>query len=301
LKSAFVLASLFGTVLLLSSPARAECELGEPITTPIVFAGTNRIPVVMGTVNEKPFRFKLHSSDSASTLNRAPVEKLGLEVSERTTNYDNVNVLTTFTDKVTAGDVSRRGEFIVHDNKSTLYDGELGGTMLFRTDVELAFADGYMKQSKPTGCFRTFLAAWDPKAVVVPFTNHAGRGDMRPWFWVTINGTPVHSTIATEEPYTMVDAKTAARLGLTPGMPGARDAGEVTSWREKVQKVSAVPADVAIGSYRDKTAVVRIFDMDLSGEMMVLGADFLRANRVLVSTSQQKIYITPLTGRMFAE
>ena len=34
---------------------------------------------------------------------------------------------------------------------------------------------------------------------------------------------------------------------------------------------------------------------------MVLGADFLRANRVLISTGQQKLYITPLTERMFAQ
>lgn len=301
MKSVHVFASLLAIALCPVFPAHAQCELGEPVTTLVTFAGNDRIPVITGTVNRQAFRFKLHSSDSASTLNRAAAEKLGLEVNKRSTNYDGVDVLTTFTDKVTAGAVSRAGEFVVHDNKSTLYDGELGGTMLFRLDVELAFADGYIKQSKPSGCFRTFLATWDPKATVVTFTNHAGRGDLRPWFWVSINGTPILSTIATEEPYTMVDAKTAARLGLTDDMPGAHDAGEVISWRDKVQKVSTVPADVAIGNYHDKTATVRIFDMDLSGEMMVLGADFLRANRILVSTSQQKLYITPLKARMFAD
>lgn len=301
MKLAIVLASLFVTALFPLSQASAECEIGEPVTTPITFAGSDRIPVISGTVNQQPFRFKLHSSDSASTLNRAPVEKLGLAVGQRSTNYDGIDILTTFTDKVTAGAVSRRGEFVVTDNKSTLYDGVLGGTMLFRLDVELAFANGYIKQTKPSGCFRTFLATWDPQATVVRFTNDASHGDLRPWFWVSINGTPLHATIATEEPYTMVDAKTAARLGLTAEMPGARAAGEVTGWRDKVQKVSTVPADVAIGNYHDKAATVRIFDMDLSGEMMVLGADFLRANRILVSTSQQKLYITPLKERMFAE
>jgi len=37
----------------------------------------------------------------------------------------------------------------------------------------------------------------------------------------------------------------------------------------------------------------------LSGELMVLGADFLRANRVLISMSQRKIYITPVKEAMF--
>ena len=58
---------------------------------------------------------------------------------------------------------------------------------------------------------------------------------------------------------------------------------------------------VSIGNGDAKKSTLRIFDMDLSGEVMVLGADFLRANRVLISMSQRKIYITQLKDVMFDE
>jgi hypothetical protein len=301
LKPALVLASLLALAVLPTAVVHAQCDLGEAVTTPITFVGADRVPVVTGTVNKQPFRFKLHSSDATTTLYRAPLEKMGLSIRSNTTNYVGVDVLSVITDKVTVGAVARSGEFIVLDKKTDLYDGQVGGTMLLRNDLELAFADGYMKQNNPHGCIRTFLATWDPKAIVVPITANPGRNDLRPWFWVSINGTPVHATIATEAPYTMIDAKTAARLGLKHGMPGAQDDGEVISWRERKQKVSKVPADVAIGDYQVKQATVRIFDMDLSGEMMVLGADFLRANRVLIAMSQRKLYITPVKEGMFAD
>ena len=294
MKSAVLLASLFAIF-----PAHAQCDLGTAVTTPIVFAGPDRVPVVTGMVNKQPFRFKLRSSDSATILNRDAAEKLGLAVQSRATNYAGVDVLTAFTDNVTVGAVGRRGEVVVLDEKSALYDGKVGGTMLLRNDLELAFADGYMKQNSPSGCIRTFLASWDPKATVVTFTADPQHNDMRPWFWVTVNGTRVISTIATDYAYSMIDSHTAARLGLTHDMPGAEEDGEAKGWYDKVHKVTKVPATVAIGNGPTKNATLRIFDMDLSGELMVLGADFLRANRVLISMSQRKIYITPVKEALF--
>lgn len=300
MKLVIVFASLLAAAVVPASYAHAQCERGDVVTTPIVFAGPGRVPVVTGTVNQQPFRFKLTTSDSATTLNRAAIEKLGLPLRSSPTTYAGVDVLTVVTDKVTVGTVGRTGEFVVHDEPVDVFDGEVGGTMLLRTDLELAFADGYMKQSTPRGCIRTFLAS-DPKAAVVTFTNDSQHGDLRPWFWVTVNGVRVRATIATDYTNTMIDAKTAARMGLTHDMPGAEEKGESKGWYDKLHKVSKVHADVSMGNYAVKQAPVHIYDMDLTGEAMVLGADFLRANRVLISMGQRKIYITPLKDGVFAD
>lgn len=300
MKPAIVFASLLVSAVLPVSYAHAQCERGDAVTTPIVFVGEDRVPVVTGTVNQQPFRFKLNTGTAVTTLNRSAVEKLGLSVRTSTTNYAGVDVQTVVTDKVAVGAVGRTGEFVVLDTPSHLYDGKVGATMLLRNDLELAFADGYMKQNSPRGCIRTFLAE-DPKAAVVPFTIHPNSNDLRPWFWVTVNGVRVSATIATNHDHTMIDAKTAARMGLTHEMPGAVAEGEAKGWYDKMHQVSKVQADVTIGSYAVKNANVRIFDMDLTGEAMFLGADFLRANRVLISMGQHKIYITPLKDVMFAD
>lgn len=135
----------------------------------------------------------------------------------------------------------------------------------------------------------------------MPFTADLQHNDLRPWFRVSVNGPRVHATVVTDWAETAIDAKTAARLRLTPTMAGAQADGEVAGWRAKQQKVTKVPADIAIGDYQVKQATVRIFDMDLSGEMMVLGADFLRAHRVLIAMSQRKLYITSVKDGMFAD
>lgn len=285
--------------MLASLSIHAQCDLGTAVTTPIVFAGPYGVPVVTGEVNQKPFRFRLHSSDSATTVNRDAVEKLGLAVQSRSTNYVGVDLLTVFPNKLTVGAAVRNGEVVVLDKHSDFYDGQVGATMLLRNDLELAYADGYMKQNKPSGCLRTFLASWDPEATVVTFRADAQHNDLRPWFWVTVNGTKVSATIATDYAYSMIDSHTAARLGLTHDMPGAEEDGEAKGWYDKIHKVTKVPAMVSIGDGPTKKSTLRIFDMDLSGEVMVLGADFLRANRILISMSQRKIYITSLKEAMF--
>lgn len=285
--------------MLASLSIHAQCDLGTAVTTPIVFAGPYGVPVVTGEVNQKPFRFRLHSSDSATTVHRDAVEKLGLAVQSRSTNYVGVDLLTVFPNKLTVGGAVRNGEVVVLDKPSDFYDGQVGATMLLRNDLELAYADGYMKQNKPSGCLRTFLASWDPDATVVTFTADAQHNDLRPWFWVNVNGTKVKATIATDYAYSMIDSHTAARMGLTHDMPGAEEDGEAKGWYDKIHKVTKVPAMVSIGNGPTKKSTLRIFDMDLSGEVMVLGADFLRANRILISMSQRKIYITPLKGVMF--
>lgn len=84
-------------------------------------------------------------------------------------------------------------------------------------------------------------------------------------------------------------------------MAGAQADGEVAGWRAKRQKVTKLPANVAFGDYQVKQATVPVFDMDWPGETMVPGADFLRANLVLIAMSQRKLYITPVKEGMFAD
>ena len=277
------------------------CVVGESTVLPITFAGRDEGPTIPGTINGRPASVLVDTASEATLLNRPALEKLGIHVRSSETNYAGVDILMANVANVTVGPISARGWFSVLESKNDI-GVNLGANYLSRHDLEIWWANKQVKFSRPQGCRQTFLAMWDPNAHVVPFETHQYRKDLRAWFKVRINGKDVDAIFATAHPYSILDLHTAARLGITPEAPGAVEVGVATGWREKSHTVWRVPVeDMSIGGYKVQDASIRLMDLTLSGEMMVLGADFLRNHRVLISMSQRRLYISHLGGSSFSE
>jgi predicted aspartyl protease len=281
--------------------ADAGCLIGEQVTLPITFVGPEQRPTIPGTIDGKPAAVLLDTGSRATTLSRPALEKLGIQVRSEETNYAGVDILMANVPNVSVGPISVKGWFTVLESKDDI-GVKLGANYLAGSDLELWWANKEVRFSKPSGCRKTFLASWDPAAGIVPFEIDHLRKDLRPWFKVRINGTDVDAIISTRSPYSYLDLHTAARLGITPETPGVTEDGELTSWRDKRYKVWKAPVtEMSIGSYKVPNPSIRLFDMTLSGEMLVLGADFLRNHRLLISMSQRRIYITHLGGPSFSD
>lgn len=299
-------AGLCSAVLALSlSPfmAQAEeprCVVGEPLTVPVSFVGEHALPVIPATINGHPSHLVFDTANPVSTLNAAAVKQAGLEPRMTPTNYP-IDILTTRVDELTVGPIKKKGVFVVVEQDNGT-GGNLGSNFLYHYDYELRWADREVTFTRPKNCRSTFLAAWDKDAHTVPFWVHVLKKDLRPMFMVKVNGADVHARIDTAREYTLLDAHTAKRLGITPDMPGAVEDGETITFHEKKHKVWKVPvSDITIGSYHIQNATLRIADLSLNGEMMVLGGDFLRNHRVLVSLAQRRLYISHLGGARFSE
>jgi len=296
--------AILGAVLALafsSGCAHAQsCKLGEQTVVPLTLAGAAGYPLIPVTVDGQSAHVLLETDSRVTLLNRAPLEKLGIPIRKVETTYT-VDMMAVQLSRFSAAGIDTKGYFSVIDSDSDIL-GSLGMNYFNRRDMELWLANKEMRLSRPSGCRKAFLASWDPQAHVVDVEIDQSLRDWRPWFKVRINGTDVNAIIATSSPYSYLDLHTAARLGIKPDSPGVAQSGEVISWRDKTMKVWRAPVtEMSIGKYKVPNPRLYLFDMTLSGEMMVLGLDFLRNHRVLISMSQRRLYISHLGGPTFSE
>lgn len=274
----------------------AGCEMNELKTLPLEFSGDG-LPIVEASINGTATSALLDLGQShATSLNKKTLERLGVNVRSLDTNFPGVFVMSALIDHFAIGAVEyKKSWFTVEDFPNEVIGARIGANQLLSTDLELALEHGYIKYFKPAGCFRAKLAYWDPKAVSVPTERDQRKRDLRPWFKVRINGKDILAVLSTATEYSYLDQLTAQRMGLTPESPGATREDPVTGWRERRHPVWTVPVpDMSIGELKVSGFEVRLMDLDLSGEVLVLGADFLRSHRVYIAMSQNRIYFTPV-------
>lgn len=299
--SRLALATSLALSLLTMTAAARACDMNELANLPVSFYGRDQLPVIPATIDDHPTMVLLDIGATEATLNKSTLEQMGIRIQSTTTNLPGADLLTAYASKLMVGAKQSKGWFPVAD----LYAPEIGvqgGTrLLLRTDLEISLADKHVKFFRPSDCRKTSLAYWDPKAYVVPFDAEFGNSEGRPWFKVSINGHQVNAIVSPSAPHSYLDSFAAARMGITPQSPGAVELESVTGWRGEKQPVWLVPTkELTIGNYTMQDFKLRIINLTLSGEMLVLGADFLRTHRVLLSVNQRRMYFSP-NGAALAE
>lgn len=193
----------------------------------------------------------------------------------------------------------------------------LGEDFFEQVDVEFDLAHSAVRLFQPKSCDGISLAYWtseEPREIAIePIYGSSPRIFMT----VQINGQPIKAMLdsgASESALTKADA---ARLGVTPETAGVVAVQSGRGLGPKKVDVWIAPFDsVVIGNeiinhvhlpfsdlYKDAiyTSTGSRLAQNVSNEQpMLLGADFLRAHRVLVSHSQRKMYFTYLGGPVFA-
>jgi predicted aspartyl protease len=298
---ASLLAGLSTSLQALAEDVIPACDMGEIATLPISFVGW--APAVDSTINGQSTLAFVNTGISVTRLNKPTLDKMGIAVRSESTNYVGVDIQSVIIDKMTIGPKSLKGWFTMTDTQLPEEVGvEVGANFLLKDDVEISLQDKYIKLFAPKGCAKASLAYWDSAAFQVSYTTAMYRKDSRPWFTVSINGHEVKALLASGKQYSYLDRATAERMGITSNSPGAAPAGTAQGWRDNAIEVTTVPIDkVEIGNHTLHNVTLRLKDLDLTGEALILGADFLREHRILVSASQHKIYMSYLGGRGFSD
>ena len=296
-------ALLAAALLALSAPAAvsaqalpAGCATNELATLPLAFPNGG-VPIAEARINGKAVPALVDSgAQQATVLDKKTLEGFGVKVISSETNYAGIDVLNARIDHIAIGPLEyKKAWFAVDDLSEDGVGAKIGANFLFRTDIEFALHERYLKFFKPAGCFRAPLAYWDPKALSVPFRIHALKKDLRPWFTVRINGEDVQAVISTTTQHSYLDLFTARRMGLSPDTAGATQVRAGLKWNDREQPAWTVPvARMSIGELQVKDFSLRLVNMERSGEMLVLGTDFLRHHRIYVAMSQNRIYFSPV-------
>lgn len=222
-------------------------------------------------------------------------------------------------DEIKIGEASRKNwQMIVageHDFGGAI-DVVLGEDFFRRFDLEFDLAAKTVRLFQPVNCQGVPLAYWtkeSPSEVDIEPLD-----DARPQIVLTvqINGRPVRALLDSGAGASVLNKGHAVDAGVTPETPGVVSAGQsmgigptkVDTWvgpfktvaigNELIRDTTLAFSDI----YRDATYTPpgsylpkQVYDL----KPMLLGVDFLRAHRVLVSHSQRKIYFTYVGGTVF--
>lgn len=294
----------------LASPALGadppKCQLVRIAEWPVRLE--RNLPVIEGSIDGKKVGILLDTGAYATVLTKAAAEKLGIAASPTATSMIGVGgesrIYLSRIQELRIGGAVRNNLRVRVAGERPIpgVDFILGDDFFRGLDLEFDYAKGVVRLFQPLGCKGASLGYWDANALQVPMEQ--GEKIILP---VEINGRPARALLDSGASASSVSMPFAARLGITPQTPGVAQSGcsggiggeIVPRWVARFDTVS-----IAGETIRDP----RLLIGDLIPEVaygthahpeMILGTDFLRAHRVLVARSQQKVYFSYAGGLVF--
>lgn len=295
---------------LLPLAAQAEpsnCRYTEVGSLPLRYGGPGLEVTTEGSINGLPATMLVDTGSDITMLTSKGVEqhKLPLHATSGTLHGvgGDATVYRTQIDSMSAGP-ARTGSAalsVVTDFGSMpSFDAVVGAPFLLQTDMELSLATKELRFFRPSGCDERFLAYWDPAAMVIPF-EASSRQRPNPRFTVLVNGRKMQAMIDTGASSTVIGLKAARRAGLKLDAPGVTRAGYSSGFGAKrAARWNTTFDKFQIGEETVLNAEVGVVDWEGNVDVL-LGADFLRAHRVLFAMNQRKLYISYVGGEPFAQ
>jgi predicted aspartyl protease len=302
-----VCASVLFAQAAFASSLPAGCDMAEQASFQLTFTEDMR-PVAQATINSAsvPVMLSIGAPESV-VFNKKVLDRLGIPVRNSTTilftsdarNETGVDIQRDIShaliEEFSFGLLKREhAEYLVEDFADDRFAARVGAGRLLKTDLEIALDAGYLKSFKPNGCFRAHLAYWDPQAVAVPARSDPWQRDPRLVFSMRIDDKVVWALLSTGTPHSYLPKALAARIGLTPASPGASredplpgQAPDKPVWKVPVPLMS-------IGALEVKNLDLRVMDLPHTGDILILGADFLHRYRIYIAREQQQIYFSPV-------
>ena len=287
--------------------AAPSCKYIELAAVPLRYTGPNLEITMRGSINGTPALMLVDTGSWDTVLTRTGTDSRKLSLRSTGQHASGIGgIVRIYQARVTeftaGGASSGKGFMPVLTDFGFVpsYDAIVGAPFLLQADLEISLAAKQLKFFKPYGCEDSFLAYWDPAAIVIPFD--AGFGEHRnPHFTVSVNGRKMTAMIDTGAASTSITLGAAKRTGLKlddPGVTRGQDA--IGVGERKVARWRTVFDSFQIGEETVRNAEIGVVDRE--GDIdMLLGADFLRAHRVLIAMSQQKIYLSYVGGEPFGQ
>lgn len=308
--------------LALAAPgADARCRLQKVATLEVSL--DQHAPLVKGSIEGKPVDMLLDTGAQFTVLTRRTADRLGLVLGATAASYVGIGgesrAYRTRVDSISFGPIKWGATWlhVTHDSEAISGFGALiGANLLFQRDVELHFAEGQVRLFAPEGCDDAFIGYWSRNASVVAIEPYP-PGDLRAVVKVELNGKPMRALVDSGATHSFLDLGAARRLGLDPVRDGAvPDAHAVGLGKRRMASWELRLDSFAVADEVVKNPVLTVLDTKAAAQAdintwamsdalkdapeLVLGADFLRAHRVLLSVSQRLMYFSYLGGPVFS-
>jgi predicted aspartyl protease len=280
-------------------------------------------PVVDGAVNGQKVGILLDTGAFSSLVQRSAAAKLGLKTfslrghraygigGETIVEGANIGELRI------GADVRKNWPALVAGEREFADDvGLLVGDEFFsRYDLEFDLAGGFVRFFQAEECDGASLGYWAKDAVAVPLEASASY---RIGVSVLVNGQPLVAQLDSGTTLSILSLEAARHVGVTPETAGVVAGGCIGGMgKERLDSWIAPLGSFAIGDERIRNPKIRFAPLwqharfeetgshlrrRVSGlPDMLLGSDFLRTHRVLISRSQRKMYFSYSGGTVFPE
>jgi predicted aspartyl protease len=318
-----MLAAVVAGIAMASGMAAGEsaCRLVRVAEWPVRLERNQLL--VDGAINRKPLGVKLDTGTTRTILLRQAAVQLGLPL-QRTRGRmygigGEADLERAFVDEFIIGETTRENWRMLVAGRQERGDGVavlLGEDFLHKFDVEFDLAHNRVRLYQPEHCDDTSLAYWAAEGVSVVEIDPVDEGRPQIVLTVRVNGQPVRALLDSGAESSLLTKNDAATAGITPETNGVVAIGKVGGLGRKAVAAWVGPfKSVAIGKelftdtalpfadlYKDATytPVGSLVPRRMETlQPMLLGVDFLRAHRVLVSHSQRRIYFTYGGGPAF--
>ncbi len=280
-----------------------KCKLVRIVEWPVQLK--RGLPIIEGSINGKKIGVLLDTGAYASLITKAAAEKLDLYTSSTS------EIMTGFGghSRVRATRIGelRIGGLVVLKDINVRVSGErpiagvdfiLGDDFFKEPDIEFDYAKSVVRLFQPLDCKGVSLAYWDSNALELPMEDES-----KIVVPLRVNGRAARAMVDSGASSSVVDLSLAKKLGITPETKGVVPSGcssgigadIVRSWVARFDTL-----DIAGETIHDPRLHVADYMAELGyTPEVILGTDFLRAHRLLVSRSQRKVYFSYIGGLIF--
>jgi tetratricopeptide (TPR) repeat protein/predicted aspartyl protease len=295
----------------IAQPAGAVCNLGLIAELPLTRSG-----------GDSEIQVKINGADAKMIIDTGaffsvvtPAAAARLKMPPTTQEYDmrmvGVGGTTSRVSVRLARDLNIAGaqmhnvDFELGETELGDADGLLGQNLLAFPEVEYDLGHDVMRFFKPNGCVTEPLAYWATSQPysAVDIETHSRTQLAHISGYALINGVRMRVDFDTGSPTSIITLAAAAQAGVKPFDPGVFPAGKTSgiAKNSEIQVWNAPFASFKLGDEEIKNVRLFIGPLGLGDSAdMLLGGDFFRTHRVLVSYTQNKLYFTYGGGQVFA-
>ena len=301
-------ALLLAFAILTGGTGAAACSMQRFANIPVTMSGLT--PLVSAKVAGVDARLIADSGAFFSLITPQAARKFGLKVGPLPVGVEVTGVtgqadagLATAKEFSVPGFALHNTDFLVGAPQLNDWgDGLLGENLLGFKDTEFDFANGAIHEYLPVDCAKASLAYWAtgiPYSAIDIHTLSTQADSIRGM--VKVNGVSLRAIFDTGAPRSILSLRAARAAGMKTDGPDVKPGGMSGGiGRRTIETWIAPVTTFQIGEEQVRNTSLRIGDIELDGDDMLVGADFFLSHRILVSRSQSKLYLTYNGGPVFS-